>query len=122
MAALSPFPVESVGAKLALGLSRVLPSEKLTIVANTGDDFEHLGLHISPDVDTLLYTLAGVNNPETGWGRAEETWACISQMGRLRGETWFRLGDKDIALHSGSEATARSEGANPQRGDAYSLG
>ncbi len=87
------------GAKLALGLSRVLPPEKLTIVANTGDDFEHLGLHISPDVDTLLYTLAGVNNPKTGWGRASETWACMSLLRRLGGETWFRLGDKDIALH-----------------------
>jgi len=87
------------GAKLALGLSRVLGPEELTIVANTGDDFEHLGLHISPDVDTLLYTLSGVNNPETGWGRAEETWSCMADLKRLRGETWFRLGDKDLALH-----------------------
>ena len=61
------------GAKLALGLARVLPSGNLTVVANTGDDFEHLGLHISPDIDTLLYTLAGLNNPETGWGRRDET-------------------------------------------------
>ncbi len=87
------------GAKLALGLSRVLGPEELAIVANTGDDFEHLGLHISPDVDTLLYTLAGINNPETGWGRAEETWSFMTDLKRLRGETWFRLGDKDLALH-----------------------
>lgn len=87
------------GAKLALGLARVLPLGKLAIVANTGDDFEHLGLHISPDVDTLLYTLAGINNPETGWGRAEESWSCMTFLKRLGGETWFRLGDKDLALH-----------------------
>jgi LPPG:FO 2-phospho-L-lactate transferase len=87
------------GAKLALGLTRVLASEELAIVANTGDDFEHLGLHISPDVDTLLYTLSGINNPETGWGRAEETWSCMTDLRRLRGETWFRMGDKDLALH-----------------------
>ena len=87
------------GAKLALGLSRVLDPQELVIVANTGDDFEHLGLHISPDVDTLLYTLAGINNPETGWGRAEDTWSCMTVLKRLRDETWFRLGDKDIATH-----------------------
>ncbi len=87
------------GAKLALGLARLLKPHELAVVANTGDDFEHLGLHISPDVDTLLYTLAGINNPETGWGRAEESWSCMTVLKRLRGETWFRLGDKDIALH-----------------------
>ena len=63
------------GAKLALGLSRVLPAEELLVVANTGDDFEHLGLSISPDVDTLTYTLAGIDNPATGWGRRDETWS-----------------------------------------------
>src|ERR1044071_5545352 len=87
------------GAKLALGLSRVLKPGALSIVANTGDDFEHLGLHISPDIDTLLYTLSGLSNPDTGWGRAEETWSCLTALETLGGETWFRLGDKDIALH-----------------------
>lgn len=87
------------GAKLALGLQRVLPPEDLTIVANTGDDFVHLGLSISPDIDTLLYTLAGLANPVTGWGRAEESWHFMTELARLGGETWFRLGDKDLAIH-----------------------
>ena len=71
------------GAKLALGLSRVLPPEDLLIVANTGDDFEHLGLCISPDIDTLMYTLAGLDNPELGWGRRDETWAFMDTL-RIR--------------------------------------
>ncbi|GAX44321.1 2-phospho-L-lactate transferase [Tolypothrix sp. NIES-4075] len=87
------------GAKLVLGLSHVLPPEQLVIVVNTGDDFEHLGLHISPDIDTQLYTLAGINNPDTGWGRAEETWSCMSTLETLGGETWFQLGDKDLAMN-----------------------
>ena len=87
------------GAKLALGLSRVLPPEDLVIVANTGDDFEHLGLSISPDVDTLIYTLCGLANPELGWGRRDETWSFMETLGALGGETWFRLGDRDLALH-----------------------
>ncbi len=87
------------GAKLALGLSRVLEADELLVVANTGDDFEHLGLAISPDIDTLLYTLAGIANPETGWGRAGETWSFMAALGELGGETWFRLGDKDLAVH-----------------------
>jgi len=87
------------GAKLALGLSRTVPSGKLTVVANTGDDFEHLGLHVSPDVDTLLYTLAGLDNPETGWGRRDETWTFMATLATLGAETWFRLGDADLAVH-----------------------
>jgi LPPG:FO 2-phospho-L-lactate transferase len=87
------------GAKLALGLSRCLGPGQLTIIANTGDDFRHLGLAISPDLDTLLYTLAGLANPETGWGRAGETWSCMAALEQLGGETWFRLGDGDLALH-----------------------
>ena len=87
------------GAKLALGLSRLVPGEDLVIVANTGDDFEHLGLHISPDVDTLMYTLAGLANLEAGWGRAGETWTFMSALERLGGETWFLLGDGDLATH-----------------------
>jgi LPPG:FO 2-phospho-L-lactate transferase len=87
------------GAKLALGLSRVLPPEELTIVANTGDDFEYLGLSISPDIDTLVYTLAGLANPELGWGRRDETWNFMETLGTLGGPTWFRLGDRDLAMH-----------------------
>jgi LPPG:FO 2-phospho-L-lactate transferase len=87
------------GAKLALGLSRVLAADDLLIVANTGDDFEHLGLSISPDIDTLTYVLAGLDNPVTGWGRRDETWSFMETIGSLGGEDWFRLGDRDLALH-----------------------
>jgi LPPG:FO 2-phospho-L-lactate transferase len=87
------------GAKLALGLSHVLPSEKLLIVANTGDDFEHYGLTICPDIDTLTYTLASLDNPSLGWGRADESWAFMETLEALGGEGWFRLGDRDLALH-----------------------
>ena len=87
------------GAKLALGLSRVLPAQDLLVVANTGDDFEHLGLSISPDIDTVTYTLSGLANPELGWGRRDETWSFMETLGALGGETWFRLGDRDLALH-----------------------
>lgn len=87
------------GARLALGLAAVLPPGRLSIVANTGDDFEHLGLHVSPDTDTLLYTLSGLANVETGWGRAEETWSFLSELDRLGLDTWFRIGDKDLAVH-----------------------
>lgn len=87
------------GAKLALGLYRTLPSGSLTAVVNTGDDFEHLGLRISPDVDTLLYTLAGIANPSTGWGRRDESWQCMQALEALGGETWFQLGDRDLAMH-----------------------
>jgi LPPG:FO 2-phospho-L-lactate transferase len=87
------------GAKLALGLYRTLASDTLTIVANTGDDFEHLGLRVSPDLDTLLYTLSGQDNPELGWGRAGETWTFMAALEALGGETWFRLGDGDLATH-----------------------
>jgi LPPG:FO 2-phospho-L-lactate transferase len=87
------------GAKLALGLSRVLPPEELVVVVNTGDDFEHLGLSISPDIDTVAYTLAGIANREVGWGRHDETWSFMETMESLGGETWFRLGDRDVALH-----------------------
>jgi LPPG:FO 2-phospho-L-lactate transferase len=87
------------GAKLALGLAGVVPGEALTVVVNTADDFEHLGLAISPDLDTVMYTLAGVANPETGWGRRDERWTVMETLGALGGETWFRLGDKDLATH-----------------------
>src|SRR3954454_384970 len=87
------------GAKLALGLYRVLPPDMLTVVANTGDDFEHLGLAVSPDLDTLLYTLSGQANAELGWGRDGETWTFMASLEALGGETWFRLGDGDLATH-----------------------
>ena len=87
------------GAKLAAGLARVLPPEELVIAVNTGDDFEHLGLHVSPDLDTVMYTLAGIANPETGWGRADETWSFMDALARLGGPTWFGLGDRDLATN-----------------------
>jgi LPPG:FO 2-phospho-L-lactate transferase len=87
------------GAKLVLGLSRVLPADELMVIANTGDDFEHLGLVISPDIDTVMYTLAGLANPELGWGRHDETWSFMDTLAAIGGETWFRLGDRDLAVH-----------------------
>jgi LPPG:FO 2-phospho-L-lactate transferase len=87
------------GAKLALGLYRVLPQRALTVIVNTGDDFRHLGLTICPDVDTTLYTLAELANPDQGWGRRDETWTFMRALEQLGGETWFRLGDADLALH-----------------------
>jgi LPPG:FO 2-phospho-L-lactate transferase len=87
------------GAKLVDGLRRVYAEEELLVVANTGDDFEHLGLPISPDLDTLVYTLAGLADPERGWGRAGESWHCMEALAALGGPDWFRLGDRDLALH-----------------------
>lgn len=87
------------GAKLADGLLHVLPAQTLGLIVNTGDDFEHLGLHISPDVDTVLYTLSGLANPATGWGRRDESWSFMAALQALGGETWFRLGDADLAMH-----------------------
>lgn len=87
------------GARLAVGLAAVLPPERLMFVVNTGDDFDHLGLAISPDLDTVMYTLAGVNNAVAGWGRADETWNFMETLQQLGGETWFRVGDRDLAVH-----------------------
>ena len=88
------------GARMARGLARALDDPaRLAVAVNTADDFMHLGLAISPDLDTVLYTLAGVENAEQGWGRADETWSFLQAMEKLGGETWFRLGDKDLALH-----------------------
>jgi LPPG:FO 2-phospho-L-lactate transferase len=87
------------GAKLALGLADILPPERLTIVVNTGDDFEHLGLHVAPDLDTVMYTLAGIANPETGWGVTGESWSFLEALRHYGGDTWFRLGDRDLATH-----------------------
>jgi LPPG:FO 2-phospho-L-lactate transferase len=87
------------GAKLAFGLMRVLPPEDLTVVVNTGDDFTHLGLRICPDLDTVTYTLAGLDNRETGWGLAGDTFSVLDRVVDLGGPPWFRLGDRDIATH-----------------------
>lgn len=87
------------GAKLALGLADTLVPGQLHVLANTGDDFEHLGLRICPDIDTLMYTLSGRANEKLGWGLASETWNILSTLEELGGDTWFRLGDRDIATH-----------------------
>jgi LPPG:FO 2-phospho-L-lactate transferase len=87
------------GAKLALGLCHAMPAEDVTAIINTGDDFTHLGLAVSPDIDTLLYTLSGKSNPIQGWGRANETWGFMDAVRSLGGEDWFALGDADLALH-----------------------
>jgi len=87
------------GAKLVLGLTRVMPPEHITAIINTGDDFTHLGLRVSPDIDTLLYTLSGRSNEQQGWGRSGETWNFIAALRELGGPDWFALGDGDLALH-----------------------
>lgn len=87
------------GAKLVLGLCQVMPPERITAIVNTGDDFEHLGLYISPDLDTLHYTLSGKANAAQGWGREDESWNFMATLRSLGGEDWFQLGDGDLALH-----------------------
>ena len=99
------------GAKLAHGLAQILPPEDLTVIVNTGDDFEHLGLAICPDLDTVCYTLAGLANPETGWGRAGETWNAMTNLKRLGASDWFNLGDQDLATHL--ERTRRLKAGQP---------
>jgi len=87
------------GAKLVAGLAQVLPADSLIVAVNVGDDFEHLGLTICPDLDTVLYTLAGIVHPQQGWGRSDESWGVLEEIRRLGGASWFALGDRDIALH-----------------------
>lgn len=87
------------GAKLAHGLSLALPPEELSIIVNTGDDFTHLGLSIAPDLDSVMYAMSGLSDPVRGWGRREETWRFMESLKRLGGESWFQLGDGDLALH-----------------------
>src|SRR3954467_13452295 len=87
------------GGKLARGLSAVLPPDRLAIVVNTADDFVHLGLQISPDIDSVLYALADQNDLERGWGLAGETWNFMAALERLGSATWFKLGDRDLATH-----------------------
>ena len=95
------------GAKFAHGLAQILPPDDLTVIVNTGDDFEHYGLYICPDLDTVCYTLAGLANPETGWGRVDESWNVIENASKLGGPAWFRLGDQDLGTHL--ERTRRLE-------------
>lgn len=110
------------GAKLAAGLAAVLPPERLTIAVNTGDDFEHLGLTICPDIDSVVYALAGLNDTQRGWGVVDESWRAMEMLGRLGEAQWFNLGDRDMAMHlarswrlrageSLSDVTARLTGA-----------
>ena len=87
------------GAKLAQGLSVALPPEELSLIVNTADDFQHLGLRISPDLDSVIYALAGLSDPVRGWGRRDETWTFMAALKGLGGESWFQLGDGDLAMH-----------------------
>jgi LPPG:FO 2-phospho-L-lactate transferase len=87
------------GAKLAHGLAMSLPAEELSIIVNTGDDFQHLGLHIAPDMDSVIYALSGLSDPARGWGRRDETWNFMQALEGLNGESWFQLGDRDLAMH-----------------------
>src|SRR5580704_10070630 len=86
-------------ARMLSGLVRVVPGDEITAIVNVGDDMELHGLASSPDLDTVTYTLAGMDNRETGWGVAGESWAVMDELGRLGGEDWFRLGDRDLATH-----------------------
>src|ERR1700677_4395641 len=95
------------GAKLADGLARVI-GDRLVVVVNTGDDFEHLGLHISPDLDTVMYTLAGIADPERGWGLRDESWTFMEQVARLGGPDWFRLGDRGTAAPANTTGPVRA--------------
>lgn len=87
------------GAKLAAGLASVLSGGELTIAVNTGDDFEHLGLTICPDIDSVVYALAGLNDTTRGWGVVNESWQAMEMLGRMSEENWFNLGDRDLAMH-----------------------
>lgn len=87
------------GAKLASGLAEVLPPERLTIAVNTGDDFEHLGLTVCPDIDSVVYALAGLNDTVRGWGVVDESWRTMERLGALGEAQWFNLGDRDLAMH-----------------------
>jgi LPPG:FO 2-phospho-L-lactate transferase len=87
------------GARFVRALGETLDPQDVTVVGNVGDDLEVLGLHVSPDLDSILYALAGLNDEERGWGRADETWSALEEAGRFGGEDWFRLGDRDIGLH-----------------------
>ncbi len=87
------------GARLASGLAEILPAGNLTLIVNTGDDFEWMGLRVCPDIDTIIYTLASLANPVTGWGVRDDTFRTLQRLGALGCETWFRVGDLDMATH-----------------------
>jgi LPPG:FO 2-phospho-L-lactate transferase len=87
------------GARFVRGLVESLPPADVTVIGNVGDDVEVLGVHVSPDLDSILYALAGLNDEERGWGRADETWNALESVSQLGGESWFRLGDRDLGLH-----------------------
>ena len=87
------------GAKFADGMAKSVGAENLTVIVNTADDHNMYGLHISPDLDSVMYALAGINNNETGWGLADETWSNFEMLQRYGSDPWFRLGDKDLATH-----------------------
>ena len=87
------------GAKLVSGLAHILPPENLLVVTNNGDDFDHYGLRICPDTDTVVYTLSNLADPIQGWGRVDETWSFMKTFGNLGGDQWFNIGDRDLALH-----------------------
>jgi LPPG:FO 2-phospho-L-lactate transferase len=98
------------GSRFARALAETLPPRDVTVVGNVGDDLEVSGLHVSPDLDTILYTLAGVLDKERGWGRAGETWSARESAAELGGDTWFQLGDRDLGLHLvRTEALRRGE-------------
>ena len=117
------------GAKLGLGLAQRLSPDQLAFVVNTGDDFDHLGLRICPDLDTLMYTLSGESNTEQGWGRRNESFACLDALAALGGEAWFRLGDRDLAVHlqrtqalrNGASLTAATKLLNDALGVRHSV-
>jgi LPPG:FO 2-phospho-L-lactate transferase len=87
------------GARFVRGLAESLPPADVTVIGNVGDDVEVLGVHVSPDLDSILYALAGLNDEQRGWGRADETWNALETVSQLGGESWFRLGDRDLGLH-----------------------
>src|SRR5574340_245670 len=99
------------GAKLVQGLASLLDASELTVIVNTADDFDHFGLRICPDIDTVCYTLAGLANPQTGWGRADETWNAFEGIKSLGGPDWFGMGDRDLATHL--ERTRRLKAGDP---------
>ena len=99
------------GARLANGLFKILSADQLSVIVNTGDDFIHSGLYICPDIDTVTYTLAGINNPVTGWGLRDETWNVHDELAKLGSELWFKLGDRDLATHL-ERTRLLSEGQN----------
>jgi LPPG:FO 2-phospho-L-lactate transferase len=117
------------GARLAHGLCHVLDPDALLIAVNTGDDFNHLGLHISPDLDSVMYKLAGLNDPVRGWGLAGESWHFMGALKKLGGETWFNLGDRDLATHiertrrlaAGESLSAVTKALSEALGIAHSL-